>query len=537
MRNVERLVQQDPATGWDIVTSHLLAVQHWSAAPSPIRLQAAQVLDRLLELALRDADTTVQMRIFDALSDQSEAEPGPQSAADLEVRRMGLETLYRILESAGQALECGWQRIFGILASACPGRLVRVGFPALQLICTDYLAALDADELRLCVATLSSYGRQAEDVNIALTSGGLLWQVSDHLQARRKEADAAQAAVLAELWMFLLHQLLAMSEDDRQEVRDGAIQTIFRNLELYGDILTADDWDVCLWQIVFPLLDTLDASIRALSSAPPPAPSPPRLGTPTIAEELRKGPPGLQAKQWDDTKTLVLSSVGTVFADHFGRLQRTPRFAETWTTLLHRCQLAFTRDHASAATASMRTFGRVTASTTAHELLDVAWQAWEAAGADILAGGGETIYTQAGLEAFVRALPAASTSGRDARLLEILFGVLVYDRSPDTRPDVDTVNSVQQAVIDAVDGIAVDGNSERVSARSLVLSMWANIVHLPFGRRAGAHATHIGLCKVAMPKALSLVCDRTSEPTLFRSGAVAELLQVHRGRLNSMLSA
>lgn len=47
--------------------------------------------------------------------------------------------------------------------------LVRTSFPSLQLICTDFLGVLEIHELRDCIGTLAEFGKQAEDVNVALT--------------------------------------------------------------------------------------------------------------------------------------------------------------------------------------------------------------------------------------------------------------------------------------------------------------------------------------------------------------------------------
>lgn len=84
--------------------------------------------------------------------------------------------------------------------------------------------------------------------SFAFQAGGLLWSVSDHLQAKRKEGENDVAH--GELWMFLLHQLLSLCQDSRQEARDGAISTIFRSISLYGATLSKATWDGCMFDIV-----------------------------------------------------------------------------------------------------------------------------------------------------------------------------------------------------------------------------------------------------------------------------------------------
>lgn len=196
--NMARLTARSAALGWDLVIDHLLLVQHWQQAPTIVRLQAAEVFDRIVSAASKDFPHTeeerqkyVQEQVLKALARQVEPSGGTQTSTDVEIRQAGLETLYKILESQGHALVCGWSIIFRILQTACPdvkhtlhthalaetssataakmSQLVRIAFPSLQLICSDFLSALSAEECGLSVETLTAFGRQKADVNVALT--------------------------------------------------------------------------------------------------------------------------------------------------------------------------------------------------------------------------------------------------------------------------------------------------------------------------------------------------------------------------------
>lgn len=227
--NVHRLIYRDSSVGWDIVTSHLLHVQHYTVAPAATRLQAADVLDQILVVAPRNLSTggddlqrRIQTQVLVALAAQAEPALRPQTSTDIEIRRMAFDTLIKILESNGHSFIAGWERIFHVLRTACPSALtyappspgedsphgvaldrideddagdllrpgtaggtvsyfgssdksaktpilVRTSFPSLQLICTDFLGALTIDELRDCIGTLAEFGKQADDVNVALT--------------------------------------------------------------------------------------------------------------------------------------------------------------------------------------------------------------------------------------------------------------------------------------------------------------------------------------------------------------------------------
>lgn len=213
--NLHRLVYRDSKVGWNLVTSHLLLVLHYTVAPSDIRLQAAEVLDQILLAAPKNLSTggaelqkRMQTQVLVALSEQAEPAMRVQNSTDIEIRRIALDTLFKILEGNGHSFIAGWEMIFHVLRTACPPSgglpitvdashldtidenanstptspsffpdnkavrspiLVRTSFPSLQLICTDFLGALTIEELRDCIGTLTEFGRQADDVNVALT--------------------------------------------------------------------------------------------------------------------------------------------------------------------------------------------------------------------------------------------------------------------------------------------------------------------------------------------------------------------------------
>ena len=195
--NIQRLLARPSALGWDIIISHLLVVQHFQAAPANVRMQAAEIFDKIVSAAPRDVETEkpdiqkrVQEQVLKALSEQAEPQPRVQTSTNIDIRKAALDTLLRMLESYGHALVCGWTTIFNVLGGVCPSTsasakpehigassvttgkgsvLVRVAFPSLQIICSDFLAALSLNELRLCITTLADFGRQADEVNVALT--------------------------------------------------------------------------------------------------------------------------------------------------------------------------------------------------------------------------------------------------------------------------------------------------------------------------------------------------------------------------------
>ncbi|PPR04311.1 hypothetical protein CVT24_013384 [Panaeolus cyanescens] len=545
MLNIHRLIYRSPDIAWNTTTSHLLMVIHLPYAPQSIRIQAAKVLDDILLVVPRNLSSTgelqaqVQRRVLDVLSQQiipdSLVPQHQQTTTSVELRRMGLETLHQILQASGHTLVVGWEIIFQMLESVCrpappapsamispPPRkgssdsvsllsvasaspvtrtkplplglgnptektysgLVKIAFQSLTLVC-DSVSSLSPEHLRLCISTLGQFGRQA-DTNIALTAAAsLLWSVSDAIQSKRKNLE--QEPEYSELWMFLLSEVLGLCTDSRAEVRDGAIQTLFRTMQLYGATLSTETWDQCIWQITFPLLDALTAAIRGLTD-------------PHI--ELEQG----VVQAWDESKILALQSIGSIFNDFLvSNIMLLESFAKAWDTFVGHIEETILVDNRIVSAPALRCLEKgIKASASAEGVLKVciqevvtrSWKAVDTLGssatrrylsAEDLENSPHQPFTQEGLVAYVDVIQSIRTTGkvldgkewdidRLTRLMVILKGVLTYPNSPDYRPDIDALPPVQSVVLDTIQGIELSTSG----SPSLVMRDLSEYITLPF---------------------------------------------------------
>ena len=376
-----------------------------SPAPQTIRLQAARILDDILIVVPRNLSTTgdlqpkVQRRVLDVLAQQVITEGGTLgNSTTVEVRRMGLETLHQILQASGHTLVVGWETIFEMLGSVCKpaaatppaaetdstsspasrrppplgymneksySSLVKIAFQSLTLVC-DSLAELSPGHLRLCITTLGQFGRQA-DTNIALTAAeSLLWGVSDSIQAKRKDADTEPE--YSALWMFLLLEILGLCTDGRPEVRVGAIQTLFRTLQLYGATLSLATWDECVWKVTFPLLDSITQSIRRVS--------------PSDGAE--------DGAQWDESKVLALQQIGSILQDFLtSKIMHLDSFEQAWKGFVGRIEDSWLNDNRSISAPALRCLDKAVKALAAadeetrpqaSEALEVVWSACDRMG-------------------------------------------------------------------------------------------------------------------------------------------------------------
>ena len=501
--NMQRLINPDAEVAWNPIMTHLITVVRHPLAPASIRLQAAHLLDEVLLAVPRNIPPSgeltamIQRRIVDALAAQIMLEGGSNTVID--IRKMGLETLHQILQSGAHGFVEGWETIFDMLGSVCKPihnppltassfstqsqdsisptlsspptprarppplnvytndrsmlPLIRVAFQSLTLVC-DNLAALSPDQLKLCITTLGLFGRQT-DTNIALTAAeSLLWAVSDSIQLKRK--DAEQEPVYSALWMFLLLELLRLCTDARPEVRGGAIQTLFRTLQLYGSTLSLETWEECMWKVVYPVVESITASMRQAAA----------FSSPDAPGDI----PSPSSKAWDDSKILALQSLGGIFHDfEVEKIVHLESFELVWDRFLGLVQDAFANDNKPISTAGLRCLERaVKAFRQAGDLelakiaCEKAWDAWAAMGTILMESAGVpsgrkqpiSVFSQECLVAYVDAIKALRAWSRQlrgtewelerlTRLAAILKAVLTYPHSKDYRPDIDALTPVQ----------------------------------------------------------------------------------------------
>ncbi|KAJ7449990.1 hypothetical protein B0H11DRAFT_323334 [Mycena galericulata] len=602
--NIYRLIYRSPDVAWDTITNHLLSIIRLAYAPQAIRVQAARVLDEILVIVPRNLTTTgdlqaeVQKRVLDVLAQQVVPDysvSGGSTTTSVELRRMGLETLHQILEASGHTLVVGWETIFEMLASVCkpppPARtasldsvsalssppspvlrikpmplglgipseksytaLVKIAFQSLTLVC-DSVSSLSPAHLRLCISTLGQFGRQA-DTNIALTAAAsLLWSVSDAIQSKRKNAE--EEPEYNALWMFLLLEVLGLCTDARPEVRDGAIQTLFRTMQLYGATLSQETWDQCIWKVTFPLLDSLTTEIRHFAVTSP-------SRTPEAATTTMPVPP---EQAWDESKTLALHSIGSILHDFLAsKIIRLDSFVKAWDVFVDHIQDTVLLDNRSISPPALRSLEKaVKASSGASpdvrtkvtEIWERVWTMSDTVGDAVVRRGSATVshapgaegphkpFTQESLVAFLDVIRCTRNTSRAldgvewplerlTRLMAILKGVLTYPSSPDYRPDIDQLPPVQTIVVDTI----VDIDLSAPGSPSLVMKDLSEFTTLPFlaafdvpsnpkTQTPQKRITYIALAKKTMPMLVELFLRFQDREEIYTDGTIEAVLSAY----------
>ncbi|CAH1264447.1 MON2 [Branchiostoma lanceolatum] len=143
--------------------------------------------------------------------------------------------------------------------------LIRTAFQSLQLVVTDFLPAMPSVCLQVCITVATRFGLQKRELNISLTSIGLLWNISDFLYQNKEkirvdlEQDYEQPSTTTgeksllgpsdSLWMCLYSRLADLCVDSRPAVRKSACQTLFSTIQAHGTQLEATTWETVLWQV------------------------------------------------------------------------------------------------------------------------------------------------------------------------------------------------------------------------------------------------------------------------------------------------
>lgn len=512
--NLSRLVKSDSSKGWDVITKHLLAIARHLTAPSILRLQASETLQELLLGAIRLGKASrTQHQVFDVLVKQVNVLPISLTiSTDHDVRSSGYQTLNQILESSGHALEVGWETIFSMLNDVCKDRvmetpsmeksnsqmsissshtrpstlsrsntnLVRIAFPSLSLICTDFLSSLDSASIRQCIACLGCFGRQKEDVNITLAAVGLLWNVSDAVQGSDKR-----------MWLYLLSELLELCRDPRLEVRSSALQTLFRCIDLYGAGLSDEMWEEIFWKIISPLLD---------STGNPSAPT------------------------GDESTVLALTSVGSIFHSFLSTLAGLDSLGKMWTLLLSRIEVSWDREDKKCRSAALKALERALektaeVSTQSTMMLETTWTTFLRL-ADMLK---DHVYTQDNLIGLVRIAKLLHDkleldNEKATALSGVLRTVMTYDKSPEYRPDNDNMSPLQETLSTLL------GGSSKLGAGIVLrdLAEWASLAYVA----STTKTTYVGLSKWGMGKIRSVFEAKGTDGDLYTDGTVENVLGV-----------
>ncbi|KAI9519665.1 Endocytosis and vacuole integrity protein [Dissostichus eleginoides] len=381
---------------WRPLTGHLLEVcQHTN---SRMREWGAEALTALIKAGLAykhdpplAQNQRLQLLLLNPLKELS-------NVLHADIRQKQLESVLQILQSQGDGLGPGWPLVLGVIGAIRNDQgesLIRTAFQCLQLVVTDFLPTMPCTCLQIVVDVAGSFGLQNQELNISLTSIGLLWNISDYFfqrgeaitqdLEREEEALQKQAKEKGEtlnrpfhpappfdcLWLCLYAKLGEMCVDPRPAVRKSAGQTLFSTIAAHGTLLQQPTWHIVVWKVLFHLLGRVRTS-----------------STTADKEKIESGGGNIlihhsrdtAEKQWAETWVLTLAGVARIFNTRRYLLQQLGDFFEAWEVLLNHIQSAALSKNNEVSLAALKSFQEILQIVTPVRDWDKAGDAFTAIG-------------------------------------------------------------------------------------------------------------------------------------------------------------
>uniref|UniRef100_A0A671NL16 Protein MON2 homolog n=1 Tax=Sinocyclocheilus anshuiensis TaxID=1608454 RepID=A0A671NL16_9TELE len=294
-----------------------------------------------------------------------------------DIRQKQLECVLQILQNQGDSLGPGWPLVLGVIGAIRNDQgesLIRTAFQCLQLVVTDFLPTMPCMCLQIVVDVAGSFGLQNQELNISLTSIGLLWNISDYFfqrgEAITEELEREEAVLLKQaqdkgeplnrpfhpappfdcLWLCLYAKLGELCVDPRPAVRKSAGQTMFSTIAAHGTLLQPPTWNIVVWKVLFHLLDCVRKS-----------------STTADKEKIESGGGNIlihhsrdtAEKQWAETWVLTLAGVARIFNTRRYLLQQLGDFFKAWEVLLDHIQSAALSKNNEVSLAALKSFQEI----------------------------------------------------------------------------------------------------------------------------------------------------------------------------------
>ncbi|KOS22669.1 Protein MON2 -like protein [Escovopsis weberi] len=576
MINMDRLLSYDPEeSGWTVLTRQLIETLDSSSMSPPVRTRAAEILSKLMLEAASvtgtlqsEARGPIQLRLLgalrDALAPLRNTDRGvsvANSATDVDIHRIILEGLRSVIEDCGQSLVSGWDIAFDIIGSVFlmsdfgteegrrrsaanfgslksrSSKLVRSSFSSLQLICSDFLSSLPNECFLILVDTLHKFCSQNVDLNIALTTITFFWALSDFLSGRDepldftvelvqggagpdsadKMEDGSRGGSNAALWMLLLQKLTSIASDGRLELRNSAIQTLFRIFDAYGERLGPEAWSICLKSVVFKLLTSLEEDLQAADDD-------------DVDESDRS--------DWHDTAVVVLNCISTLLGNYLEVLTKHETFNDLWFELLRHLAVLLDLRVLEINTATFETVTHMLSQSIEEDkpilnkaTVNNAWELWSRGIPLSKTFNGKphdnhfclTAYVSAFREVY-RLIQGDLTVDHVQRIL-VLLRQTVEEASLGTyASDAENLTALQTQILAAVKAIRTDVSG----VSSALITQVSKLVTLPFEQDYAVQPrpkrTYVAMSKASMQVLESLILGHAAQEDIYTSGSVLAAL-------------
>lgn len=388
--NIKRLIDPEDFSIFDVIVGQLIQMAHSPGLGQAVRTQVMGSFGEILLSAVQNgqsnSERTEKKLLFTVKTIMALDNP-PIGQEDLysklawlpEIQRAGFEILYKLLQTNGQHFSVAWGQTLEIINGivkcapiharpddavdgAASADLIipqqkltmvkRAAFPCLQIICADFLALLSPGALAQCIDTVTEFAAAADELNICLTSVGLLWSICDFILTKRQQLEKVEESniigslsslvmgrpsindidfscsisthTMDYLWMRLLQNLSKLCSDERAELRNSANQTLFRTIGMNGLRLTMEAWELCISDVLFPLFDKIRQGSQLADK---------NIPTPSRGAAVAFGVKS-PSQQWDETKIITITGLVKSLTEFLPVLVTLEHFSASWNVFL-----------------------------------------------------------------------------------------------------------------------------------------------------------------------------------------------------------
>lgn len=296
----------------------------------------------------------------------------------------------------------------------------------------------------------------------------------------------------------------------------GAIQTLLRIFDAYGDNLSPEAWSICIKSVLFRLLSSIEGELEAANESD--------------GDDKDRS-------EWNETAVVVLNGISTLLANYLDVLTQHASFNGLWKELLSHFGTLLNFRILSVNTATYSSLGKVLAQTQdlttpfSEESSEFSWELWSRGIPSSKEEDDQGADNQDCLLAYVsafadvyRLVNNTLTVERVKRMLTLLREAMQQASMGAYVMDVENMTPLQSKILDAVRMVRVD----IAGVPSAMIAQVAEFVTLAFGpdarKATPKKRTFIAMSKASMRMLQSLILDGAADRDIYTSGAFTAAL-------------
>lgn len=299
----------------------------------------------------------------------------------------------------------------------------------------------------------------------------------------------------------------------------GAIQTLLRIFDAYGDQLSPEAWSMCLQNVMFKLLSSIEAQLQVTNDSDS-----------SISNKDKAG--------WDETTVVVLSGITSLLAEYLDILSLHPTFGTSWQDLLGHFKTLLEFQVLEISTAVFKALRLILSKGNVNETnnfdktsIDLAWDLWSHSLPTIKFDRSDKRFdNQEYLLAYVSALSEIYRLVqidldvvRVERMLALLRQAIQQANAATYTADIEYLTPLQTQVLESLKMIRT--NIEGVpSALIGHVADFTALAYQPKDSDGKQRPTYVALSKAAMILSENLILAHSSDHDIYTKGALSSAL-------------